>query len=450
MGDFFLFFGLIILGLSILVVIHEFGHFLPAKLFGTRVEKFYLFFDPWFSLFKFKKGGTEYGVGWLPLGGYVKISGMIDESMDKDFIEKPAEEWEFRSKSVWQRLIIMTGGVIMNVILGCIIFIALAFVYGELVMPIEKMKWGIEVPEGSLAEDINLKTGDKIISFKGEPVTSLNDVKNPGIFLEDDPWLEVERNGEKVRLDIPDDFISKLSDRENTRAYAIFADGPPKLEIYEVPDTSSIAAGAHRAGIKDGDLITMIDSTPVALFSEMRGIISKNANSTVAITVKRGSENLTFDAVQVDSNGKIYAGLDQTMFLDTIEYGFGGAIKKGIKDAFYTVWLNAMGMKKIFTGKVNAADSVSGPIEIAKMYGRTFKANGWRAFWRMTGMLSMILALMNILPIPALDGGHVVFLLIEAIMGREPPVKVRLYAQQVGMILLLALMAFILINDFLK
>lgn len=433
--------GLLILGLSILVVWHELGHFLPAKWFGMQVEKFYLFFDWPRKLFSFKKNNTEYGVGMIPLGGYVKISGIVDESMDTDFAATPPQPWEFRAKPVWQRFIVMAGGVIMNVILGVFIFWMVKYAVGDYKIPISNLKYGIDVAPGSFAEDLGFKSYDRLLTFNGKPVQYLDEVSNPNILLEQDAYFEVLRDGQNVRINIPNDFIDKFSDQKNKQTPFLFL--PNTEPIVLVVEKSP----ASNAGLKDGDKITQIDSFPIKTFTDIRQAVNKRANQLIEVNYIRDNQSFTAK-IQLDSTAKLgIAQNDSSISVETIQYSIFGAFVPGLTAAFSTVTDNIKGLRKIATGEASAGKSMAGPVKIAKMIGKNFEKSGWLGFWSITGALSMVLAFMNILPIPALDGGHIVFLLIEGITGKEPSLKVRMIAQQIGMIILLALMAFVVIND---
>lgn len=463
--------GLVLVGITILVTIHELGHFLTAKAFGMRVEAFSIGFPP--KLFTFTRGETEYQVGATPLGGYVKIAGMIDESLDADTIryekerenlskedlayyrnhpeEAPAwlpKPWEFRSKPVWQRLIVMTGGVIMNVILGVLVFSVMAYMYGEQRIPMSQIKYGIEVPPGvpSLGSIIGFETGDTLVSFKGESFDYFGEYQNEQLLLEDDAYFEVQRHGEVVKLPVPGDIQNYFS--RDTIEPLLFL---PNIPAVAGIDTSNATRSmpAYQAGIRDGDRIINLDSTSIRYFSDLRTFMQDKANQTVSTTVLRSGDTLTFDVnVGEDPVLGVRPNYEEVFEIETIDYGFFEAFWPGTKRAFGFVSANVQGIKNLTRSNVNASESVMGPVQIAKLYLNAFNAGGVEAFLRLTGMLSMILAFVNILPIPALDGGHVVFLLIEGITRREPSTRVRVIAQQIGMLFILGLMVLILFNDF--
>jgi regulator of sigma E protease len=447
--------GLILLAITILVTIHELGHFLTAKWFGMRVEAFSIGFPP--KIFGFKKGDTEYQIGAIPLGGYVKITGIIDESMDTDFINKEPEPWEFRSKPVWQRLLVMTGGVIMNILLGIFIFSMIKFIYGDQKVPMTELNYGIEVVDTLQTVDrcgnpltkttlgylVGFRTGDELLSFKGEALPYFQDYTSPNLLLEEGAWYEVKRNGEKIRIDIPGNVMGSFSN-DTIETFLFGLNMPALVKVVE-------GSPADRAGLQTGDEITAIDSTPVRYYSEILKLLPGHANKEIALSAKRGNEILSF-SVQMDSTSKLGVYKDpafaEGITIDKIPYNIGQALIKGNKQAFTFLFINARGLGKVVSGEVPAGKSVMGPFAIAKQYLDTFVESGWLGFMGLTAALSMILAFVNILPIPALDGGHVVFLLLEAITGREPSVKVRMVAQQIGMFLILGLMVLVIFNDF--
>lgn len=430
--------ALMIAGLSILVVIHELGHFLPAKWFGVRVEKFYLFFDWPIKLFSFKKNGTEYGIGVLPLGGYVKVSGILDESMDRDYISKPPESWEFRAKPVWQRMIIMAGGVIMNVLLGVLIFSLLARFYGVEKTPITELRYGLYVPQGSAAAELGFHNGDKILSLNGKPVEYLNDILSPNVLLDNDVTFEVLRENKNVFIQVPDDYVAKFQKKAGQDPFLF----RPRFPSIVVPHTGTPAAAA---GLQRGDKIVEIDGMPIAYFDEIKPCVKPE--KIHSLKVERNGQTLN---LSISTNKKAIFGIEpEDKIFKTVkkQYGMLESVGQGSKTAFSAVTNNIKGMKKIADGNAEMSESLSGPVKIARILYDAVMSNGMLGFWTMMGMLSMVLAFMNILPIPALDGGHLVFLAIEAITGREPSIKVRMVAQQIGMAMLLILMLFIFYND---
>lgn len=433
-----------LLGLSLLIGLHELGHFVAARIFKIRVSRFYLFFDflfPMsnvmnFALFKIKRGDTEYGLGWFPFGGYVKIEGMIDESMDKESMAKPPQPWEFRSKPAWQRLIVMLGGIIVNVVTGVIIFIALTYSYGEQFISIDEVnKAGIVAHP--LAEKIGLKTGDKIIKVNEIAPQRFADIYNPDVLLSDGSTYTVKRNGSEIVIDIPNDLIGELSKEKERFVEPIFP-----YEIAMVVPGSN----AEKAGFQAKDKLISIEGKPVVYFHLLQNELKNHASKQVTIAVDRGGETLQLPTM-VDSEGKI--GFQPKMLLDfsTKDYTFGEAVVKGTGNAFALVYLNIKGLGKIFSGKIKATDAVSGPIGMAKMFGGTWD---WHNFWNMVGVISMILAFMNFLPIPGLDGGYVMFLTYEMVTGRKPSDNFMEYALRFGMMIILGLMVFSIGNDIFK
>jgi len=426
--------GQLLLSLSILVVLHEMGHFIPAKLFKTRVEKFYLFFDPWFSLFKFKRGGTEYGIGWLPLGGYVKIAGMMDESMDKEQMKLPPQEWEFRSKPAWQRLIIMVGGVTVNLVLAMLIYAMLLFTQGEQYLPMKNATYGIWVQD-SLGYDLGLKDGDKILSVGDEYLTDFNGFNKALIFAEGKS-IVVEREGKELALLIPSGSIGNII--KSQKAGVI----QPRIPV----EVKSLQPGspAEKAGLKAGDKLLAVAGVQTPFFDQFRSALANHKSETVPLTLWRDNQEKEVN-VAVSDVGKI--GFEVNMNLEKYfevskrEYGFFASFPAGVKKAVETLGLYVSQFKLLFTSnEVKAKDSLGGFITMGKIFPGEWD---WVGFWNLTALLSVILAFMNILPIPALDGGHVIFLLYEIIAGRPPHEKFLYYAQIAGMTMLLGLMLYV-------
>ncbi|NML22053.1 RIP metalloprotease RseP [Pseudoflavitalea sp. G-6-1-2] len=420
----------LLLCLSILVVLHEMGHFLPAKWFKCRVEKFYLFFDPWFSIVKKKIGDTVYGIGWLPLGGYVKISGMIDESMDKETMKQPPQPWEFRSKPAWQRLIIMIGGVTVNVILGFLLFSMILFVWGERRLPVQNLKYGIAV--NPISEKAGLKNGDNIVSVDGRPIEDYFTLTK-NIIIDEGKTVQVMRDGQQVDIALPKGTIRSL-----IKGKAQFVD-PRVLTI--VDTVYKDKANFTQDSLVKGDRIVSINETPVTFFDEYLKERLKYKNQEIALNVLRGSDTVQIKA-KVDSNGSVGFLVDAYTLAGAYDqkYGFFACIPAGVRKGWETMVMNVKNFKLLFTSdEVKAKESLGSFISIGNMFGDRWD---WERFWTMTALLSMVLAFMNILPIPALDGGHVMFTLYEMITGRKPGEKFLEYAQMVGMVLLLALMAY--------
>ena len=453
--------GQLILGLSILVTLHEFGHYITAKWFKMRVEKFYLFFDFMFpiptllnfALFKKKIGDTEYGLGWFPLGGYVSISGMIDETQDAATLAKEPEPWEFRAKPAWQRLIVMLGGVIVNIITGVVIFVCLTYSNGNNFISKEELnKNGIVALD--LGQQIGLKTGDKIIRVNGADYKQLSDLRASDVLLGENSSYTVQRGDQTLEIKIPSNFIEKLSDKKAGFIEPVAAFKVAEVAAPEEPgffDKFSAAKPAEllpafAAGLKKGDVITSVNTNPVRFYHEVKELLSKEAGKPIRLGILRGGVADTL-SMQVASSGQI--GFIPEMLIEVTheEYSIAQAASIGTGRAFSVITDNVKGFKKIASGDVSASKALSGPIGIAQMFGGVWD---WNRFWMLTGLLSMALAFMNILPIPALDGGHAIFLLYEMVTGKAASEKVLEKAQQVGMIILLALMAYTFGNDIFK
>ncbi|HSU49494.1 MAG TPA: RIP metalloprotease RseP [Segetibacter sp.] len=428
--------GQFILSFSILVVLHEMGHFFPAKWFKCRVEKFYLFFNPGISLWKKKIGETEYGLGWVPFGGYVKISGMVDESMDKEQLKKPAEPWEFRSKKAWQRLIIMIGGVVVNIVLAIALFVMIMYVWGEEYLPAKNLTYGIHAD--SLATKMGLQDGDKIVSIGGKPVDNIETVEAE-IILSEAKQLQVERNGQPLTLQIPDGLVKQL----NKNKLQGFID----VRFPVIFDSVAQSAKFTQGKVEKGDKLISFNNKPVQFFHEFEGEKNKLKNVEVPMQVLRGSDTVDIKAkVNEKSALGIYFKTPGSLFGTTVKtYSLAQSFPVGFNKCFETLDRYVTGLKQLFTGKVNASDSLGSVISI----GNTFPSLwDWQKFWTLTAIFSIILAFMNILPIPALDGGHALFTLVEMVTGRKPSDKFMEYAQMVGMVLLLGLMAYALGLDF--
>lgn len=430
--------GQFILSFSILVVLHELGHFLPARWFKCRVEKFYLFFNPWFSLWKTKKGETEYGLGWVPFGGYVKIAGMIDESMDKEQMKLPPQSWEFRAKPAWQRLIIMIGGVVVNVILAIVIFIGITWKWGEEYLPVKNLKYGIHAD--SLAKSIGIQDGDRIVGINQKAIENFGTLESE-LMLNDAQNIQVERAGATIDVKIPEGFIKQLV--KNRRTGGMIIPQYPAI----VDSVSAKDAVFTKNELRKGDTLIGLNGTAFKFYHEYQQLVKGYEDSIVTISVLRGADTIDVRA-RVNDKGKLgfFAVSPLTLFgTVTKEFTLMEAIPVGFNRCWETLDRYITGIKQIFTGKVDASDSLGSVISI----GNTFPGVwDWERFWTLTGIFSIVLAFMNILPIPALDGGHALFTLIEMITGRKPGDKFMEYAQMVGMILLLGLMAYALGLDF--
>ena len=425
--------GQLVLSLSILIVLHEFGHFLPARLFGTRVEKFYLFFDPGFSLFKKQIGETEYGIGWLPLGGYVKISGMIDESFDSEQMAAPPQPYEFRSKPAWQRLIIMLGGVTVNFILGFFIYAMVLFAYGEEYYPAQNITAGIAVD--SLGTEMGLRSGDKILRVGDVPFERFNDrIVLREIAINGARSIEVERDDREQTLEIDPRFADVLTRYENKNE-RLFTPRIPFVVGQVVPD-----GPADKAGLKKEDRIVSVNGTPTLYFDEFSDEIAQYKSERVTLGVRaKESEAVREVPVTLDENGKLkVAAAPYDYFYETErqEYGFLESIPAGIDQGVGFLGDQFKAFGEMFKGNIKVTESLGGFASIGSMFGATWN---WERFWYMTASLSLILAFMNLLPIPALDGGHVMFLLYEVVTGRKPSDKFMERATMVGFVIVLGL-----------
>jgi regulator of sigma E protease len=432
------------LSLSILVVLHELGHFLAARYFGTKVDKFYLFFNPGFSLFKKKIGDTEYGIGWLPLGGYVKIAGMIDESMDKDFLNQEPQPWEFRSKPAWQRLIIMLAGVIVNILLAIVIYIGLAYAYGEQLVPMKSLKGGLQIVHPALKE-AGLKTGDKILKINNELVEYANTVDAKLIAAKE---VEVNRNGEDKIIHFPVNFVEKLVEGKS--------EGYKTLTSIRYPFiVENTASNINKDKLEKGDQIVAINGQKAEYLDEIKPLLEQHKGEDIQATVLRNGQPVQVN-LKVDDTGKLGVQLngdfkewEKRGYVQIVnkKYGFLESIPAGLKRTKETFLGYIDQLKMIFNPKTGAYKGVGGFISIAKIFPDTWD---WARFWTITAFLSIMLAVLNVLPIPALDGGHAMFTLYEMITGRKPNEKFLEYAQIAGFILLLALVLLVNGNDVIK
>ncbi|MES2330638.1 MAG: RIP metalloprotease RseP [Bacteroidota bacterium] len=425
--------GQFILSFSILVVLHELGHFIPARLFKCRVEKFYLFFNPWFSLWKKKVGETEYGIGWVPFGGFVKISGMIDESMDKEQMKLPPQPYEFRAKPAWQRLIIMVGGVIVNVLLAIVIFIGITWVWGEENLPVKNLKYGVYAD--SLAKSFGIRDGDNIVGIDGKPIENFGMLESDIVFKEVKK-LQVLRDGQTIEIVVPDTLSKKIkSTKFGTMVY-------PRT----IPVVDSVYKGAKfdKDSLKKGDRFVALNGQYFQYLDEFAALKKNYMDSTVDLKVLRGADTVD---VRFLITGKSIQFMSAAKQLGTVvkNYTLMESIPLGFKRCWGTLDKYITGLKRLFSGKDKASESLGSVVSIANTFPSEWD---WERFWTLTGIFSIILAFMNILPIPALDGGHVLFTLYEMVTGRKPGDKFMEYAQMAGMILLLGLMAYALGLDF--
>lgn len=432
-----------LLSLSLLIILHELGHFIPAKLFKTRVEKFYLFFDVKYSLFKKKIGETEYGIGWLPLGGYVKISGMIDESMDKDQMALPPQPWEFRTKPAWQRLIIMLGGVTVNFILAFIIYIGMAFAYGDTYISNSDLKDGVAIDNPAMVK-AGFKTGDKIVSIDDKKVENFDSDMNMNIIMAKE--VLVERNGQPQTIKMPTDFVDQLSKTEKGMLVGIrypFAIG-------------KVAEESPNQNLKPKDLILSLNGQKIKYFDEAKSILEANKGKAISAVVLRDLKETPIN-LKVSKDGKlgvVAGGLDMKSLeklgyykISKKEYGFFESIPVGLEKGKDQLVGYGKQLKMIFNPETKAYKQVGGFAAIFNIFPTSWS---WEAFWTITALLSIMLGVMNLLPIPALDGGHVMFLLYEIISGKKPSDKFLENAQMVGFVLLITLLVFANGNDIYK
>ena len=432
-----------ILSLSLIIVLHELGHYWPAKYFKIKVEKFYLFFDVKYSLFKKKIGETEWGIGWLPLGGYVKIAGMIDESMDKEQMAKPPEPWEFRSKPSWQRLIIMLGGVTVNFILAIIIYIGLAYAYGSSSILLSSVKDGFVIDNPILVES-GFKTGDKILSYDNNEINTYSELRKSIVSAS---IYEVERDGEILEISLPTDFLGRLSSSDN-----------PSLFEFRTPfiiQSVSEESLNKDYDIRQGDMIVSINDQQIKYSDQLIPLLEKNKNTTVEVELQRDSFIIQ-KTLNVDSNGKLGfmqgASIQDMLELDVFEvtnnsYSFVESIGIGTNNfvSFSGFYLEQFAA--IFNPSTGAYKGLGGFLAIGNIFPGTWD---WQSFWDRTAILSVMLGVLNLLPIPALDGGHAMFLVYEMVSGRKPSDKFLETVQVIGFIILLTLVIFANGNDIYK
>ena len=442
----------LLLSLSFLVAVHEMGHLLAAKYFGMRVEQFSIGFPP--KIWSFRKGDTEYAISAIPLGGYVKISGMIDESMDTEAMKLPPQSWEFRSKPAWQRLIVMLGGIVVNVIVGILIFIGLTFFLGDTYILKDEINKSGGFLVGPIGEQIGLKTGDQIVKINGKEFKYLQDIFNMETLLSTNGSYTVERDGKQIDIAIPADFIENFSSSKSNPGQF--------LSLRMAPVVAEIQPGtpAEKMGLRAGDRIIEANGAPIQYKDQIdqqvqamvRDSVSGNSD-TLVLKVKRGDQELAMKA-DFRKQKMIGIAVEPTPSDDFIKraeervtYGLVESIPLGTKRAFSMLTANVKAFGRVITGELSAQKSISGPLGIMKAFGNQWD---WARFWTLTGVLSLVLAFMNLLPIPALDGGHVMFLSYEIISRRKPSDKFLETAQKVGMLFLLALMVFIFANDIIK
>ncbi len=455
----------LLLGLSILVGVHELGHFATAKWFKMRVEQFALGLPPQMfglkflpsKLFSFRKGETEYLLSPLPLGGYVKISGMIDESMDTDQMASEPQPWEFRSKPAWQRLIVMMGGIIVNVITGIVIFGMLFYIYGDEYLPAKEVKNGIVASE--IAKRIGLKTGDHILSINDHPYTDFADTYNSKILLGSGGHYIVDRDGKQLKITIPSSLLNELSDKKRVEPFIVprvrFAVDtvlpPPQpgflarlLMQITGKDATPKQSPAQKMGLQSGDSIIAINQTPIRFFDELQEGLKANKGKNVTLTIKRKGEEKQLTATLDKTAALGFISKPEPLRTAHVHYTFGEAFAKAPSKAFGIITDQLKAFGKMFRSELSPTKSLGSFISIGKLYGSIWD---WQRFWTITAMLSMVLAFMNFLPIPVLDGGHVMFLLYEMVAGRAPSQKFMEISMRFGMVLLFGLMAFAILLD---
>jgi len=432
-----------LMSLSLLIILHELGHFIPAKLFKTRVEKFYLFFDVKYALLKKKIGETEYGIGWLPLGGYVKISGMIDESMDKEQMALPPQPWEFRSKPAWQRLIIMLGGVTVNFILAFIIYIGMAFVYGDMFVATADLKDGLLI-ENPVMQKAGFQTGDKILAIDGEQVVKFDNQMNVKIVMA--KQVLIERNGNRQTITMPVDFVDQLSKIEKV-----------SLATIRMPFVvGAVSEGSKNTTLQPKDIVLRLNEEPAKYMDQAKTILEKNKNKLIVAGILRNDQEMQVP-VQVNADGKLGVQIG-ALDLESLEklgyykvskqeFGFFESFSVGIQKGADQLVGYGKQLKMIFNPETKAYKQVGGFAAIFNIFPSTWS---WEVFWNITALLSIMLGVMNLLPIPALDGGHVIFLLFEIISGKKPSEKFLENAQMVGIVLLISLLLFANGNDIYK
>ena len=430
--EFFIKAGQLLLSLSILIVLHELGHFIPAKLFGTRVEKFYLFFDVKYSLFKKKIGETVYGIGWLPLGGYVKISGMIDESFDKEQMQKPPQPWEFRSKPTWQRLIIMLGGVTVNLLLGFFIYMMVLFVWGKETLPQDNIPLGLE--PSALIQEIGFEKGDKIVNVDGKVLDNVMQI-NRMLLLRPVEKIKVEKlNGSTEDIIIPENIGSDIFQSGQINSFT---------PLYSASvDSVSNNSPAFYAGIESGDRIVSINNESIYDYGSFKNWLDNNADDIIDVVVERDNSNYS---LTVDRNDDGTIGVWKKDYgIKTIneKVGLVDSIKQGFDYGYWTLYEYVAGFSFIFTKK--GAQQLGGFGTIGNLFPAKWD---WKGFWLSTALLSIILAFMNVLPIPALDGGHVMFLVYEMITGKKPSDKFMEVSTMLGFFFLIAIVLYANGND---
>ena len=432
-----------ILSLSLIIVLHEFGHYWPARYFKIKVEKFYLFFDVNFSLFKKKIGETEWGIGWLPLGGYVKIAGMIDESMDKEQMSKPPKSWEFRSKPSWQRLIVMLGGVTINFILAIIIYIGLAYSYGSSSISLDSIDDGFVITNPIL-KDAGFKTGDKIITVDGQTLETYSDLRKSII---GSTYYQLERDGDILEIQLPVDFLGKLSSSDDMSSFEFRM----PFIIQNVSDESL----NKDYDLRQGDRIVSVNDQEIKYVDQLAPLLKQNSNQTIEVELIRDKFRIK-KTLNVNEDGKLgimHGATVQNMVdlglmkVSNNSYSFLESIVVGTNNFVSFMGFYFDQLVAIFNPSTGAYKGLGGFIAIGNIFPSTWD---WQSFWNTTALLSVMLGVLNLLPIPALDGGHAMFLVYEMVSGRKPSDKFMETVQVIGFIILLALVIFANGNDIYK
>jgi regulator of sigma E protease len=433
--------GIFIAALFILVLVHELGHFLAAKLFGMRVERFSIGFPP--RVFGKQIGDTDYCISATPLGGYVKISGMVDESMDTDQLAEEPKPWEFRSKPVWQRIIVIVAGVVFNMILAVMIFAGIIMTYGEANIPVANIK-GIYVEQGSLPDQLGFRSGDKLVGVNGKPVTYFNELLAPGEITRGDVSYTVIRDGQEMVIPIPGDFIDRLN---KERSFIELTQALP-------PIVGSVMTGssADKAGLAKGDTIKSIDGRAIGFWSELTSIIRSSEGSLNFSISRAGKDTVIAVTPNPDTKTIGISTVNAADYFGAVftSHGFFASFGRGAAQTWDTTIGILNGFGRMFSGDISVRENLGGPIAIANYTKEATDGGGWLGFWNITALLSITLAIMNLLPIPVLDGGHLVFLIYEGITRREPSLKVRMVLQQVGFIMIIGLMIFVTFNDIVR
>ncbi len=431
--------GIFIGALMILVFVHELGHFLAAKMFGMRVERFSVGFPP--RIWGFKKGDTDYCIGATPLGGYVKIAGMVDESMDNEFLNQEPQPWEYRSKPVWQRMIVITAGVIFNMILAFFIFSGMIMTNGKLVVPVENVA-GIYVTEQSILYEMGFRNDDKIIGVNGRNVEYFNDLVAPSALTAENLTYQVIRDGEEITIPVASSFLDSIQTRG-------FLD--PSLILPSTPSGIAASTPAAEAGLQRGDKITGFNGQKIGYWIQLTDMIrSSPEGEAITFTINRNGDIFDLEIIPENKAIGIYAPDLDIAGGVRIDYGFFESVNAGWNETIDQTTGILQGFARMISGDISVRQNLGGPIAIANMTKQATDSSGWIGFWTITALLSITLAIMNILPIPALDGGHLVFLIYEAVARKEPTEKVKIIAQNVGFFIIVTLMIFVVFNDVIK